>query len=121
MSIGSPSDRLRVGVDIGGSKIAVLVVDAANKVRARDRMPLAATEPDAAISQIATAVRATVTAAGATMTAVDGVGVGVPGRLDSTAGTVTFAVNLGWQDVPLRHRLEDELGVPCLLENDVRA
>ena len=43
MSIGSPTDRLRVGVDIGGSKIAVLVVAAANKVRARDRMPLAHT------------------------------------------------------------------------------
>jgi glucokinase len=34
---------------------------------------------------------------------------------------VTFAVNLGWQHLPLGRRLEALLGVPCVVENDVRA
>ena len=113
--------KLRVGVDIGGSKIAVLVVDAADAVVARRHVAAASSQPDEAIAQIAAVVRAAVTDGGATMADVAAVGVGVPGRVDSTSGDVTFAVNLGWQHLPLGRRLGAELGVPCVVENDVRA
>jgi glucokinase len=112
---------LRVGVDIGGSKIAVLVVDAADSVCARRHVPAASAEPDEAIAQIAAVVRDAVAEAGATMADVAAVGVGVPGRVDSASGDVTFAVNLGWQHLPLGRRLSAALGVPCVVENDVRA
>ena len=112
---------LRVGVDIGGSKIAVLVVDAADRVRARRHVPAASSEPDVAIAQIATVIRDTVAEAGAVLADVAAVGVGVPGRVDGTNGDVTFAVNIGWQHLPLGRRLSAALGVPCVIENDVRA
>lgn len=112
---------LRVGVDIGGSKIAVLVVDAADRVRARRHVPAASSEPDVAIAQIATVIRDTVAEVGAVLADVAAVGVGVPGRVDGTNGDVTFAVNLGWQHLPLGRRLSAALGVPCVIENDVRA
>ena len=112
---------LRVGVDIGGSKIAVLIVDAADAVRARRHVPAAPAEPDEAIAQIAAVVRGAAAEAGATMADVAAVGVGVPGRVDSASGDVTFAVNLGWQHLPLGRRLSAVLGVPCVVENDVRA
>ena len=118
---GSRPPRLRVGVDIGGSKIAVLVVDAADAVLARRHVPAASAEPDEAIAQIAAVVRAAVADASATMAEVAAVGVGVPGRVDSASGDVTFAVNLGWQHLPLGRRLSAALGVPCVVENDVRA
>ena len=118
----TPRDAtLRVGVDIGGSKIAVLVVDGADTVRARRHVPAASAEPDEAIAQIAAVVRDAVAEAGATMAEVAAVGVGVPGRVDRTSGDVTFAVNLGWQHLPLGRRLGAALGVPCIVENDVRA
>ena len=113
--------RLRVGVDIGGSKIAVLVVDADGAVCARRHVAAASSEPDEAIAQIAAVVRDAVAEAGATMTDVAAVGVGVPGRVDTASGDVTFAVNLGWQHLPLGRRLGAALGVPCVVENDVRA
>ncbi len=111
---------LRVGVDIGGSKVAVLVVDAAGVVVGRELAPSVAVEPDLAIAQIAAAVRSAVAAAGAEMDAVEAVGVGVPGRVDEATGIVTFAVNLGWQHLPLGERLAAALGVPVTVENDVR-
>ena len=117
----TPAPGLRVGVDIGGSKIAVLVVDAADSVCARRHVPAASAEPDEAIAQIAAVVRDAVAEAGATMADVAAVGVGVPGRVDSASGDVTFAVNLGWQHLPLGRRLSAALGVPCVVENDVRA
>jgi len=116
---GGPT--LRVGVDIGGSKIAVLVVDTADRVRARRHVPAASSEPEVAIAQIAAVIRDAVHEAEATMADVAAVGLGVPGRVDSASGDVTFAVNLGWQHLPLGRRLSAALGVPCVVENDVRA
>ncbi|HEY8632372.1 MAG TPA: ROK family protein, partial [Candidatus Limnocylindrales bacterium] len=69
---------LRVGVDIGGSKIAVLVVDSAGRVIGRELAPSVAADPDLAIEQIAAVIRSAVASAGATMDAVTAVGVGVP-------------------------------------------
>jgi glucokinase len=112
---------LRVGVDIGGSKIAVLVVDGRDAVLARRSVAAASSEPDEAIAQIAAVIRDTVAEAGAAVSEVAAVGLGVPGRVDSATGDVTFAVNLGWQHLPLGRRLEAVLGVPCVVENDVRA
>jgi glucokinase len=113
--------RLRVGVDIGGSKIAVLVVDADGTACARRHVLATWAEPDEALAQIATVIRDTVTDAGASLADVAAVGIGVPGRVDTSSGDVTFAVNLGWQHVPLGRRLSAALGVPCVIENDVRA
>jgi glucokinase len=112
--------RLRVGVDIGGSKVAVLVADAAGAVVGRELAPSVAADPVLAIGQIAAVVRAAVASAGATLDDVEAVGVGVPGRVDRASGTVAFAVNLGWQHLPLGERLAANLGVPVAVENDVR-
>jgi glucokinase len=115
------SRPLRVGVDIGGSKIAVLVVDGDGEVVGRQSVAAASSVPDEAIAQIAGVIRAAVAEAEATIEQVAAVGLGVPGRVDSATGDVTFAVNLGWQHLPLGRRLEAVLGVPCVVENDVRA
>jgi len=116
--VGGP---VRVGVDIGGSKVAVLVVAADESVLARRSVSAASAEPDEAIAQIASVIRDAVDEAGATMADVVAIGLGVPGRVDRATGDVTFAVNLGWQHLPLGQRLEAALGIPCVVENDVRA
>jgi glucokinase len=115
------SRPLRVGVDIGGSKVAVLVVDPSDAVLARRSVPAASSQPDEAIAQIAAVIRDAVAEARGTMDRVAGIGLGVPGRVDGRTGDVTFAVNLGWQHLPLGRLLESALDVPCVVENDVRA
>jgi glucokinase len=112
---------LRVGVDIGGSKVAVLVVDATDAERARRLVPAASADPDIAIAQIASVIRDAVADTGGSLADVAAVGLGVPGRVDTATGDVTFAVNLGWQHLPLGRRLEEALAVRCVVENDVRA
>jgi glucokinase len=114
-------DGLLVGVDVGGSKIAVLVVDADFTVCSRHTIPTSVGEPDEAAGQIASAVGAALESAAATIDQVAAVGVGVPGRVDTDTGVVSLAVNLGWHRLPLRERLEAILGVPVAIENDVRA
>ena len=114
-----------MGIDIGGTKTAILVTEARDEpggaVRARTIAPTAVGAPERAADAIASLVTAAIAEAGATAHDVAAVGVGVPGRVDREAGHVTHAVNLGWHDLPLGPRLQERLGIPTVVENDVRA
>ena len=53
--------------------------------------------------------------------AIAGVGIACAGQIRPQDGTVVLAPNLGWRDVPLGPRVSAAVGVPVVLENDVRA
>jgi glucokinase len=112
---------LLVGVDVGGSKIAVLVVDREEVVLGRQLTQTIAVDSTHAAGEIVAVVNAALLSAGARTDDVAAIGIGVPGRVDPATGTVTLAVNLGWSDLPLGPLLEARLGRPCVVENDVRA
>lgn len=48
-------------------------------------------------------------------------GVACAGQIDADTGTVAYAANLGWRDVPLAASLGAAFDVPVTVENDVRA
>ncbi len=50
-----------------------------------------------------------------------GIGLGVPGLVDHVTGTLLFAPNLHWRDVPLRERWTERFGVPVIVENEANA
>ena len=113
--------ELVVGVDIGGTKTAILVCQPDGAVRARSVAPTAVGASDRAPDSIAALVEATLGNAGAQAADVAALGIGVPGRVDRETGHVTLAVNLDWHNLPLGPRLEARLGIPTVVENDVRA
>ena len=47
-----------------------------------------------------------------------GVAVGVPGLVDQTSGTLLFAPNLRWENVPLRTQLEGLIDSPLIVDNE---
>ena len=112
--------RIYTGIDLGGTKIVVLVADAAGKVLGEARMPTRASEgPDAVIARIDECVRAAASGAGIELAAIAGAGVSAPGPIDLSEGVITNPPNLpGWVDVPLARLLAGRLGIPALLEND---
>jgi N-acetylglucosamine repressor len=50
-----------------------------------------------------------------------GIGVGTPGLVDTETGTIRWAVNLDWQDLPLGGILRDRTDLPTYVANDSRA
>ena len=50
-----------------------------------------------------------------------GIGVGTPGLVDAASGTIRWAVNLDWQDLPLGRLLRERYEVPAYVANDSRA
>ena len=115
------SRRLWVGVDVGGSKVAVLVVDAQRRVRGRATMPTDVSGPKRTLASIVGAIRQAIQAANAHEDEIAAIGLGIPGRVNPETGVVQLAVNLNWNELPVGALLESELGAPCFLENDVRA
>ena len=114
---------LRGGLDLGGTKIEALVVDEAQAILGQARR-VTPTEggPPAVVAELATAMREAATAAGVEVSSLAGVGVGAPGEVDMSAGTLARAGNLtGWEGVhPVADELGHELGVPVRVGNDVR-
>jgi glucokinase len=105
-----------VALDVGGTGIKAGVVAAGGVVRSELRRdtPVAAGVP-AVVDAIADTARALIGPGTV------GVGVGVPGVVDTTTGTAVFAANVGWRDLPLAAVLSERLGLPVVLGHDVRS
>jgi glucokinase len=105
-----------VGVDVGGTKIAAGLVDEHGKVIARQRTESPATDPKQIVQTIGELVH---TLSGDET--VEAVGVSAAGFVDKARAMVVFAPNLAWRDEPLKRLLEEELGLPVVVENDANA
>jgi len=114
---------LRGGVDLGGTKIQTVVVDADHTVLGQARRPTP-TEggPAAVVAAIEAAVREAAEAADVEPASLSGVGLGAPGAIDAAAGTLARAGNLpDWTaPFPLAKTLGDQLGTRIALGNDVQ-
>jgi glucokinase len=113
---------LRGGIDLGGTKIEAIVVDAQQKVLASSRRPTPASGgPEEVARELIGAMADATEKAGLKPAALKGVGVGSPGSVDSATGVVSEARNLpGWSgSFDVRGALEGELGVPVYVGNDV--
>ena len=111
----------RIGLDIGGTKTAALLVDDDGRALGEVVQPTDVTAPDRLVAAVVATVDRALALAGATRLELVAAGVGVPGQVDPDTGTVRMAVNLNLREpYPLRHALQTALGVPVTLENDVR-
>lgn len=109
----------RLGVDVGGTKTEAVVVDPGGDIAARVRLD-SGFGADAVVASTLEAVARVCVEAGVDHRAL-AIGVGIPGTIDVAAGTVSHAINLGLEHLPLRDRLGEALGVDVSIENDVNA
>jgi glucokinase len=113
----------RGGIDLGGTKIQTVVVDADNEMlgQARHPTPTSGGPEDVAKEMLSTMGEAA-EQAGLETRELAGVGVGSPGNADEATGVVSDARNLpGWLGpFPLGERLSADFGVPVRVGNDVQ-
>jgi glucokinase len=108
-----------VGVDLGGTKILAGVFRPSLECAGLAKVSTKAQRgPDAVIDRITRCVRDAIDEADLDSSQVRGVGIGAPGAVDGDSGDVIFAPNLDWRDVPLKKRLEKEIGIPVFVGND---
>jgi glucokinase len=117
------SNGLRGGIDLGGTKVEAIVVDAEQKVLGQARRPTPTDGgPPAVAKQMAEAMQEAAEAAHVKTSALAGIGVGSPGDVDEHAGTVGNARNLpDWMEpFQLAAVLKEGLGTAIYLGNDVQ-
>lgn len=112
--------RIRVGLDVGGTKIDAVAVAPSGEILARLRRPTGWGE-DAVVESVSAAVVDLAGEAGLTVADIDSVGIGIPGLVDAVSGRVLHAVNLGVESLDLADRVAARLGAIVRVENDVKA
>jgi glucokinase len=114
-----------VGIDVGGTKIAAVILDA-EAMTYGEQMVIrteARQGPDAVLERIAGLTRDICQNQGVPWDDVGGVGVGLPATIDLDAGTTLLMPNLAgnWHGKPVVSQVSGLLGVPVSLINDARA
>ncbi len=113
-----------VGIDVGGTKVALCVGAPGGELQATLRR---ATEPSgdpaADVARLAEDARQVIAQAGLQLADVEAVGVSLPGPLDPEGRRVLNPPNLpGWGEVPVGDLLSESLGLEAIhLENDANA
>ena len=114
-----------IGVDLGGTNLraAVADTDTGRIYHQRKRPTLAAEGQEAVIQRIVQLIRDLTQESRVQDCDIKAVGIGVPGTLDLDNGVINFLPNLPgkWLNVPLRAIVEEQVGLPVALINDVRA
>ncbi len=110
---------VRLGIDIGGTKTAALVLDDDATVVARAASPSGWGNTSTLATAVAVADEAVAAAGG--WDVVDHVGACMPGLVDPETGTARHAVNLGVQLLDLAGGIEAATGRRPSIDNDVKA
>ncbi|MDF2924813.1 MAG: glucokinase [Paenibacillaceae bacterium] len=113
------SEKIYIGVDVGGTTIKVGVCDAEGNLKHTYEGPTKSEEGgEAGMGRIAQYVRTIVEESPYAWEQVAGVGAGIAGFLDIPKGFIKFSNNLDWHNVPAKELLEAKLGVPVKINND---
>ena len=116
------NEGLVLGVDLGGTKTLVAVIDPNNQILGRGKLSTPARQGgDAIVEVIIQAAEIALAEAGKSLEEISLVGIGSPGPLDVKAGVILFSANMDVVNYPLAARLHDRLKAPVVLRNDVRA
>ncbi|MBQ4154663.1 MAG: ROK family glucokinase [Clostridia bacterium] len=111
-----------VGVDLGGTNIAVGVVNENYEIVGRSKIKTNCPRPaEEIVDDMAKAVKLAVEDAGLSLSDIDTIGVGSPGSVNPFTGVIATSNNLGFSNLPMGQMLKDRLGFDCYLENDASA
>ena len=110
-----------VGIDLGGSKIALGLVDADNRILARRRID---TQSERGLQSVIERIAEQVDSLRGDLPPGDdisAIGIGAPGPVDHISGDLLTLVNLpGISNTPFRRALSQRLGLPAALDHDAK-
>lgn len=120
---GKPPTLLRVvddsrhliGIDLANSEFRGAVIDLRGRLVHREIIAVNDSNGEAALNLVYALVERLTAAATSPLL---GLGLGTPGLMDARGGIVRQAVNLDWQNLPLRDLLEQRYHLPVYIAND---
>jgi len=115
-------EPMRIGIDIGGTKIAAGLVNQSGQVIRHKKVKTDARNGYPSVrDQIHRLVRDLFSEAGIKADSIERIGIACAGQIDQRTETILFSPNLNWSNVPLKHDIEGATGIETFIENDVNA
>ena len=108
------STRETIGVDLGGTKMLVGVVDTDRKISYEGGEPSVGLSEDEVVEDLARELQEAKDARPDVLAA----GLGIPATIDHDRGLAIHAVNLTITDVPIRDLMQEKVGLPVFVDND---
>lgn len=106
-----------IGIDIGGTKIEIGVVDESGEIiRSQQIFTAVSKGPLFIQNQLIDIIHSL-----STDFSPVGIGIGIPGQMDPENEIILFAKNLNWVNEPLKNYLSKKLGLDVFITNDVKA
>lgn len=113
--------KYALGVDIGGTKVAVALVNEQGEITSRRQAPSQTETAEALYQGVCTLIDEELAANGLTIEAIEGIGIGLPGKVDVDNGIAVFQNNIPWPNFPIVQRLKETYGdISVKIDNDVK-
>jgi len=113
-------EKLIIGIDIGGTKISGALVKDTGDILVRKKIPTPRkASAKQLISTIAMVIDDILKEAGITADYISGIGMGVPGVVDTDKGVVVVAPNINLRNINITSELKRKYKVKVLAGNDV--
>jgi predicted NBD/HSP70 family sugar kinase len=122
----NPDGAFSIGMDLDKDHMTAVLVDMTGAVRQRTNLDLNFPSPEDAMVLFENTAQSLITAEKIEMDRIWGIGVGLPGPLGISEGSViTRTVNArlmpGWHNIPVAKILSDRMNIPVYLENNASA
>jgi glucokinase-like ROK family protein len=119
----NPDGAYAVGVYLSISQINVLIIDLEATILASYAMPLKKQNyaPEAVADKIVQAVQECMWQANFSRNEISGIGIGLPGLVDSHTGLIRFLPNYQWEKVNLRDIVQKKIDHPTYIENSANS
>ena len=116
-------NKTAIGIDVGGTKVSVSLGTIAGKILARREFPTPLREKSKeALARLDEIITDFLTIARLRKLRVAGIGVGLPGAVNTKLGIIPSSPNLqGWENLPLKKKLETRFRLPVFFGNDANA
>ncbi|MBM7600027.1 glucokinase [Virgibacillus halotolerans] len=109
-----------LGVDIGGTKIATVIINEQGNVVERVEVPSNTVDKEQMFMQVVNSIEQVLANATLHISMIEGMGIGVPGKVDREKGVAVFQNNLPWRNFPIVERLRDYFSIEnIVIDNDV--
>ncbi len=115
----NPDGGYMIGVEIGVDFVSIITVNFAIEIVARRyESTLKYINQQAIMARILFLLKEACDQAKKSGRPVFGIGIGLPGLVDTMSGKLLFAPNLGWKDVPIKSLVESVVDVPVFVSNE---
>lgn len=110
---------INIGIDLGGTNIAVGAVNSEGKILTIHSVKTLAQRPyQSIVRDMAFCIDKILETLHLTKDDIHSIGIGIPGVADQKTETVIFCTNLGWHNIPLGEEIRKYYDKPVFIDND---